>query len=77
LSVELNIAEGYTFGPGPTYTRHLGIAFGSAVETNELLRIALEAGVLDAGTAVPLLERSDRACRLLVGLLKKRRKFKT
>jgi len=75
LSVELNIAEGYTFGRSPSFPRHLGVAFGSAVETGELLRLGLEAGMLDAGTAAPLLERSDRACRLLLGLLKQRRKF--
>ena len=32
LSVQLNIAEGYPFGDSPTFTRHLGIAYGSAVE---------------------------------------------
>jgi len=32
LSVELNIAEGYSFGPSRTYTRHFGVAYGSAVE---------------------------------------------
>jgi len=41
LSVQLNIAEGYTFGNSPTFTRHIGIAYGSAVETAELLRLAL------------------------------------
>ena len=76
LSAELNIAEGYTFGRSPSFTRHLGIAFGSAVETTELLRLGLESGVLDAGTAGPLLNRSDRARCLLLGLLKQRRKFK-
>jgi len=76
LSVELNIAEGYTFGRTPSFTPHLGIAFGSAVETSELLRLGLEAGVLDEATAEALLQRSDCARRLLLGLLKQRRKFK-
>jgi four helix bundle protein len=35
LSVQLNIAEGWTYNRSPTYRRHLGIAFGSAVETAE------------------------------------------
>jgi hypothetical protein len=56
LSVELNIAEGYTFGPSPS----------------ELLQLGLESGVLSADIATPLLTRSDRACRLLLGLLKQR-----
>ncbi|HZE76512.1 MAG TPA: four helix bundle protein, partial [Gemmatimonadales bacterium] len=47
LSVQLNISEGYTFGDSPTFTRHLGIAYGSAVETAELLRLLAEAGILD------------------------------
>jgi four helix bundle protein len=40
LSIELNIAEGYSFGDTPTFTRHLGVAYGSAVETVEILRVA-------------------------------------
>ena len=32
LSVQLNIAEGYTFGDTPSFRRHLGIAYGSALE---------------------------------------------
>ena len=43
LSVQLNIAEGYAFGESPSFTRHLAIAYGSAVETGELLEIALDA----------------------------------
>jgi four helix bundle protein len=37
LSVQLNISEGYTYGDSPSFTRHLGVAYGSAVETAELL----------------------------------------
>jgi four helix bundle protein len=75
LSVELNIAEGYSFGNTPTYTRHLGVAYGSAVETVELLRLGIEAGVIPEGTGATLLDRARGACRLLVGLLKRRRRF--
>jgi four helix bundle protein len=46
LSVQLNIAEGYAFGDSPSFTRHLAIAYGSAVETGELLEVALEAHVI-------------------------------
>ena len=76
LSVELNIAEGYSFGNTPTYTRHLGVAYGSAVETVELLRLGVEAGVIPEGTGTTLLHRARGACRLLVGLLKRRRRFR-
>src|SRR5215216_4389644 len=33
LSVQLNIAEGYAYATSPSFTRHLAIAYGSAVET--------------------------------------------
>lgn len=58
LSVELNIAEGYSFGNTPTYTRHLGVAYGSAVETVELLRLGIESGVLPEATGTTLLHRA-------------------
>ena len=74
LSVELNIAEGYTFGNTRSFTRYLGIAYGSAVETVELLRIATEAEVLPYHDDA-LLRRAERARRLLLGLRKHRRRF--
>jgi four helix bundle protein len=76
LSVQLNIAEGYTFGDSPTFTRHLGIAYGSAVETGELLRLAAEAGVIEENLLQPLLERTQEAEHILLALLKRRRKFR-
>jgi four helix bundle protein len=76
LSVQLNIAEGYTFGDSPTFTKHLGIAYGSAVETRELLRLAREAGVVEERLLKPLLQRTQEAEHILLGLLKERRKFK-
>src|SRR5688572_16999847 len=76
LSIQLNIAEGYTFGDSPTFTRHLGIAYGSAVETGELLRLALDAEVLPAESVKTLLQRTRNTERLLLGLLKHRRKFR-
>jgi four helix bundle protein len=75
LSVQLNIAEGYTFGDSPTFTRHLGIAYGSAVETGELLQLALDAEVVDSEPLKALLKRARRTERLLLGMLKQRREF--
>ena len=75
LSVHLNIAEGYTFGASPTYTRHLGIAYGSAIETGELLQLAIEAEVMPAEAVREVLNRTRRTQRLLVGMLKKHRRF--
>ena len=62
LSVELNIAEGYSFGNTPTYTRHLGIAYGSAVETIELLSIGMEAEVLPSLTGGKRGHATRREC---------------
>jgi four helix bundle protein len=75
LSVELNIAEGYSFGDTPTHTRHLGIAYGSLVETIELLRIGTEAEVFPPEMGTTLMQHATHARRLLVGLLKHRRPF--
>jgi len=71
LSVQLNIAEGYAFGESPTYTQHLKIAYGSAVETGELLEIALDTNVVPADKATVLLTRNRRSQRLLLGLLRR------
>jgi four helix bundle protein len=76
LSVQLNIAEGYTFGDSPTFTRHLAIAYGSAVETEELLQLALDAEAAAEKSLTPLLQRIRYTERLLVGMLKQRRKFR-
>ena len=76
LSVQLNVAEGYTFGDSPTFTRYLGIAHGSAVETGELLQLALEAEIVREDTLKSLLIRNQEAKRILLGILKRRRRFK-
>jgi four helix bundle protein len=75
LSVQLNIAEGMTFGDSPSYTRFLGIAYGSAVETGELLELLSQTGALPESVRDELLTRSGRCQRLLLGLLKRRRPF--
>jgi len=74
LFVQLNIAERYSNGNSPSFTRHLAIAYGSAVETGELLEIALDAEVGPAKVLGPLLTRNQRSQRPLLGLLKSRRK---
>jgi four helix bundle protein len=73
LSVQLNIAEGWTYNRSPTYRKHLGIAFGSAVETAELLDLAITSGFLPRPEGNAILERSQRCQKLLIGLLKKHR----
>ena len=73
LSVQLNIAEGYAFGESPTYARHLRIVYGSAVETGELLEIALKADVIAPQIGTRLLTRNRRSQRLLLGMLRRKR----
>jgi four helix bundle protein len=73
LSVQLNIAEGYAFGDSPSFTRHLAISYGSAVETGELLEIALEAHIIADDPGNHLLGRNRRSQRLILGMLKRRK----
>jgi four helix bundle protein len=73
LSVQLNIAEGYAYGESPSFTRHLAIAYGSAVETGEVLEVALDADIVAAGIGRDLLNRNHRSQRLLLGMLKRKR----
>ena len=73
LSVQLNIAEGYSFGESPSFTRHLAIAYGSAVETGELLEIALDANIVAIDSGNHLLSRNRRSQRLLLGMLRRRK----
>ena len=75
LSVQLNIAEGYAYADSPSFTRHLVIAYGSAVETGELLEIALDADIMPAEVGRRLLTQNQRSQRLLLGLVKSRRKI--
>jgi four helix bundle protein len=71
--VQLNIAEGYAYADSGSFTHHLLIAYGSAVETGELLEIALDAHVVSDEAANELLTHNRRCQRLLLGLVKWRR----
>jgi four helix bundle protein len=77
LSVQLNIAEGYAYADSPSFTRHIAIAYGSAVETGELLEIGIDAEILEAAVAGPLLENNKMSQRLLLGLLRSRKRKRT
>jgi four helix bundle protein len=73
LSVQLNIAEGYAYGESRSFNRHLAIAYGSAVETGELLEIAIDANIVAVGVGNHLLNRNQRSQRLLLGMLRQRK----
>ena len=69
LSVRLNIAEGYAFTNTPTFRRHLDIAYGSAIETGELIEHAAATGMLPESDTTALLARVKLCQRLTYGLL--------
>ncbi len=74
--MQLNIAEGYALGTQPQFRRHLAIAFGSAVEVEDLLTTALEERLIDADLGTRALVECRRSKRTLLGLLKKFRPLK-
>ncbi len=69
LSVQLNIAEGYAFTRSPTYMRHMGIAYGSSVETGELLQILIDSEIVTPERCKKAVTRNARTQRLLLGLI--------
>jgi len=73
LSVQLNLAEGYAYGPSRSAVRFTRIAFGSAVETGDLLRLLGDAGVIEQATAQRLVHRSDGVQQLISGMMRKMR----
>jgi four helix bundle protein len=73
LSVQLNIAEGYAYKRGPTYLKHFRIAYGSAIETLDLLRTMTKCGAMPGTISETLTPRCDRSCRLVLGLIRSKR----
>lgn len=71
LSVPLNIAEGYAAGGRRTFIRHLRIAYGSAIESGEILRMLLDLDDFPNTETRPLFDRCLRSQRLLLGLILK------
>src|SRR5215210_9182453 len=74
LSVQLNIAEGYALRSSRRFRNHLDIAYGSAVETAELLELTRELGLFPSETIGLTLEKCSRSQGLLLGLIKRLRK---
>ena len=73
LSVQLNIAEGYALGTRKSFANHLRIAYGSAVETGDLLDILGERMILPPDMVSGAIESNVRSQQLLLGLIKKYR----
>ena len=71
VSVQINIAEGYGFGPSARMRNHLTIAYASAIETEDLLELLSEEGIGHGPEISELLTSCDRSQKLLTGLIKK------
>ena len=71
VSVQLNIAEGYGFGPSPRMRNHLRIAYSSAIETADVLELLEESDIFDNASTSELLNSCRRSQKLLTGLLRR------
>ena len=71
--MQLNIAEGYALGSRAAFRRHLSIAYGSAVETGDLLELLIEKQLGPVAQAQRLLALIHRTQGLLLGLLERYR----
>jgi len=76
LSIQLNIAEGFALADFGRFGNHLAVAYGSAIETDDLLELAMEEEILPKAFAQEALKRCRNAERLLLGLLKRYRPLK-
>jgi four helix bundle protein len=70
LSVQLNIAEGYALRTSKRFRNHLDIAYGSAVETAELLELCGDLDLLSTEILASTLGRCRHCQQLLRGLIK-------
>jgi four helix bundle protein len=73
LSVQLNVAEGYALSGGG-FRRHLAIAYGSAVETGDLLELMRDLDVLGTDEVSELVRQNRRCQGLVLGLLRRERR---
>ena len=70
VSVEANIVEGYALNTAPLFKKHLRIAFGSAAETETLIRAAGELSYLDQTSADAIEGALGQALRSIRGLMR-------
>jgi four helix bundle protein len=69
LSVQLNIAEGYARGSRKAFRNHLAIAYGSAMETTELLEVLIDHRLIPAELGRETLLACRELQALLLGLI--------
>jgi four helix bundle protein len=68
LSVQLNVAEGYALGTTAQFVRHLNIAYGSAIETVEIVELLQELCEDQKNELETMAARADRNCALVLAL---------
>jgi len=71
ISVEANAVEGHALGTTALFRRHLRIAFGSAADAECLVRLAREAGYLNAGYSSELESLCAASLATIRGLMRK------
>ena len=71
LSVQLNIAEGYALRSAKSFNKHLRIAYGSVVETIELLELLEGEHLVPSGEITPILRQAGETQALLLGLMRR------
>jgi four helix bundle protein len=71
LSVQLNIPEGYGLKSAGLLRRHLLIAYGSAVETTDLLELLRERSLVPSEDILPTIAAEKEAQALIMGLIRK------
>ena len=69
LSVQLNLAEGYALHQPARFRYHLRVAYGSAIETTDLLELAAAERVVLPAELEPVIASARRCERLVLGLL--------
>jgi four helix bundle protein len=70
LSAQINIAEGYARRSRRAFLHYLNTAYGSAVETAELLQLCRDEQILPADLVDPTLRDCNECQRLLLGLIR-------
>src|SRR5438874_6193270 len=70
VSIEANIVEGYALATPAQCRKHLWIAFGSAAESECLVRVIAELGYLEQGVTADLEALLAGTMRTLRGLLR-------
>ncbi len=73
LSAQLNTAEGFALADYGRFGNHLAIAYGSAIETGDILELVTEEEIVPKDFGEVALRRCRRTERLLLGLLKRYR----